>query len=124
MHGGTVSSSEQSRACRCADGGGVEIGVAQTVLRKLIEGGRRDLAAKRAGSTESDVIEQYPHDVGRACRGFDRIRPPLLGVGQCPAYLALVCLLSGVTRAHERNGRGQRRDLEQLCLLHLETFCE
>ena len=109
MHRSAVSSGEQCSARRCADGRGVEIGVAQTILGQLIKRGRADFTPEGAGSTESDVIEQYPDNIGRACRGFDGIRPPLLGVGQGLAYMTLIGLLISVDSAHERDRRGQRR---------------
>ena len=56
--------------CRRADGGGVEVVVAQSCVGNLVEGRGRDRSAERAGPGETEVVDQNDQHIGGTLRRF------------------------------------------------------
>ena len=72
-----VAPGNERGACRRAERCGVDVIVAQAVVRDAIHGGRRDDAAERARDAEARVIRDNQQDVGRAFGRHDARRPPV-----------------------------------------------
>ncbi len=70
-----VVAGQQGGAGGRADGGGVEIVVAEALRRELVEFRRGRRSAKRSGGAEAHIVEQDQHDVGRGVGSRDLAGP-------------------------------------------------
>ena len=93
-----VAPGDQRGARRRAERGGVDVVVAQTVLRDAIHRRRRDDAAEGARHAEARVVGHDEQDVGRLLGRHDARRPPGFG-------------LQGVVLDHAAELRVGRREL-------------
>ena len=75
-----IAAGDQSGPRRTAQGGGVEVVVAQPLARKFVHRGRRNAATKGAVLTKAAVIDQDQQDIRRAFRCPHRLRE-LRGIG-------------------------------------------
>ena len=110
VHGVMVAAGLQRRARRRAQRRGVEIVVAQSVLRQAIERRRGDRAAEGIRRAEAEVVDQHDHDIGRAlgrlhleARRRRRLACVELGV-EWP--LGLLDRQDGTVRSRRHRGRG------------------
>ena len=71
-----IAAGDQRSARRRTERGGIDLGVAQPVLRDAIHGRRRDDTAVGAGHGEAGVVGHDEQDVGRALGRHDARRPP------------------------------------------------
>ena len=71
-----VAPGEQPRPSGRAERAGVELRVAQAVLRQPVKGGRRDRPAERTRGAEANVVGHDQQDVGRALGRHDARCPP------------------------------------------------
>jgi len=77
-HGMVVAAGDQRGARRRAQRGGMEIRVAQTVMRDTVEVRGRDDPAERAGRAEPDIVGHDQQDVGRTLGRRHARRPERL----------------------------------------------
>ncbi len=84
-----IASGHQGGARRRAQRGGVEVVVAQPVVRQAIDGRSVDQTAEAGRHLrETDIVEKEDEDVGRSFRGPRRLRPPLDRILILPGDLA------------------------------------
>ena len=100
-----VAPGDERGARRRAERGGVDVVVAQTVLRDAIHRRRRNDAAEGARHAEAGVVGHDEQDVGRALGRHDARRPPRFR-------------LQGVVLDHAAEFRVRRREL-----LAADAFC-
>ena len=84
-----VAPGDQRRACRRAQRGRMEIGVAQPVRGDAVQRRRRNDAAEGGRRGEADVVGHDEQDVGRALGRHDPRRPGWLRLGGVEVDLAL-----------------------------------
>jgi hypothetical protein len=72
--GVVVPAGDERRACWAAERRRMEAVVPQSLVGELLDGRRRDAAAKSAVLSESGVVKQDQHDVRRALRRLSRLR--------------------------------------------------
>ena len=65
VHGVMVATSEHRSACGRAQCSGMKLIKAQAVSRDAVERRSRNRPAERAARSETHIVEQHQHDVGR-----------------------------------------------------------
>ncbi len=103
-----IAPGKQCGARRRTDRSGVEIGVAQPLVCQRIEIGCVDYPAERARRTEADIVDQYPHDIGGACRRLYRRGPIFLRFGKRAADFTLESLVLLRRERRGESGGGKR----------------